>query len=114
MTADAFDECETPRKLAIRWLRARANTQAGTPPELASAEWLALPDGHPLKVGSVCRAAIGWLNYTDPEQIKSDLLDELELTDWERRQYVNAEAAKTIQMINRWPNRAELLRRRAS
>lgn len=105
---------ESVRELAAVWLLTRVRTQAGAAPDIASIEWLRLPDSHPLKVAAVCRAALAWVRHTDPEQIKSDLLDELEVVAYLKQEAVDEAYARTIRMLTTGPTRAEVERRRAA
>jgi hypothetical protein len=78
----------------------------GTPPVFGSASWTALPDGHPLRVASVYRAAIMWVfaNDVDGERMKAAAVDVSQARDWasEARQVRNhADAVRSGAHIER-------------
>ena len=114
MTRLAFDErdAKSPRQLTANWLGKYATTAAGDLPELGTIEFIRLSDTDPRKLAAVFRAAAAWFRHTDPEQIRADLLDELEAADWARRQWAAAEYKRAVDVVTREPRRAEILRRR--
>ena len=105
---------QTVRELATDWLVMRVRTQAGVVPEIASIDWVRLPDSHPLKIAAVCSAALAWVRHTDPAQIRADLLDELEVVAFLKQEAVDEAYSRTIRMLTNGPTRAEVERRRAA
>jgi hypothetical protein len=105
---------KTVREIVDDWLRRRVRTEAGVAPDIASIEWVRLPDNHPLKLAAVCRAARAWVSYTDPATIESDLRDELEAAAHVKHEVLDQAYAASIRRIATGPTRAEIERRRAA
>ena len=106
------DDSLTPREFTRVWLSARAKTAAAGPvPDIGTTEFIRLSDADPRKLAAVCKAALGWLNYTDPAQIETDLLMELEALAANRREDLEREYRRTLRLLA-GPSRAELTHRR--
>lgn len=80
-------------------------------PKYGSADWLALPHTSRLRLAAILRAAESWRRHISPEQVASDLIEEMARVDDELRRRVR-EASWAISQAKDWgslgPTYAEL------